>query len=332
MSEIINVNRSATRAQTLRLVQMASIERPSTTARPSAALAIDTSFGQSAMFIRVASNGSAGSTIILSRDRNEDPSDSPSTSLVKKDAVGTISMEAFTSTERAKIAVVEGAMGPSKTPGLRDMPGTLEFKTSQVNHSTVHTRLFLSDDHMLSVGDDHKFTVKTINGSRLLLFSQDSKGASDAAGGSINVGTGAHFGVGSVSGDVQFASTDYGTMFSINASRMKLYVPNIDITNQQESVALVENMEGVLQMANDGASAGVRVGTNVDHATTTFVGDLSIQEAPRESINVTIENRLIATGNIRSTVSIPEKHVYKSYVNDAGIAHFQGHVFRGGTR
>ena len=108
---------------------MASIERPSTTARPSAALAIDTSFGQSAMFIRVASNRSAGSTIILSRDRNEDPSDSPS-SLVKKDAVGTISMEAFTSTERAKIAVVEGAMGPSKTPGLRDMPGTLEFKTS----------------------------------------------------------------------------------------------------------------------------------------------------------------------------------------------------------
>ena len=189
VSEIINVNRSATRAQTLRLVQMASIERPSTTARPSAALAIDTSFGQSAMFIRVASNRSAGSTIILSRDRNEDPSDSPSTSLLKKDAVGTISMEAFTSTERAKIAVVEGAMGPSKTPGLRDMPGTLEFKTSQVNRSTVHTRLFLSDDHMLSVGDDHKFTVKTINGSRLLLFSQDSKGASDAGGGSINVGS-----------------------------------------------------------------------------------------------------------------------------------------------
>ena len=126
--------------------------------KPAAALAIESVLPE-ALYMRVSSkNHHHGSQLTLSRDRqgNSLSVDVASSAVQNHDSVGRMEFHAFTSHLRQSVGLIESQI---ENVNAQNVGAKVTFKTSQNNASTLKTRLIITGNTSIAVGDDEAFTI-----------------------------------------------------------------------------------------------------------------------------------------------------------------------------
>ena len=185
--EIKSTNGLSHRTQILRLVQSAASNANNFTRRPAAGLAIESVLPE-ALFMRVSSKKQHhGSQLTLSRDRqgNSLSVATAPDAVQNHDSVGRIEFHAFTSNLRQRVGLIESQV---ESVNAQNVGSKLTFKTSQNMSAILKTRLVITDNTSMTIGDDEAFTIlrpeRNVDGhgEATIFSSQDGKGNGNKGG------------------------------------------------------------------------------------------------------------------------------------------------------